>query len=135
MESFNPRHRSSLTKLLAEGKPLRFLEAHNGISALIVENTKIGQGEKTVQYDGLWVSSLTDAAAKGIPDAELSGPEGRSLSLDEIINATNKPIIVDVDTGGTPPQFQYFLGKLDRLGVSGVIVEDKTFPKLNSLDP
>jgi phosphoenolpyruvate mutase len=129
------RKRISLRKLLAEKKPLRFLEAHNGISALIVENTIIQQRDKTIEYDGIWASGLTDSAAKGIPDAELSGPEGRSSSLEEIVNATTKPIIVDVDTGGTLAQFQYFVKKLERVGVSGVIVEDKKFPKLNSLDP
>lgn len=124
----------SLLDLLAVKKPLRFLEAHNGISALIVENTKIQQGEQSIQYDGIWISSLTDSAAKGIPDAELSGTDGRCTSLDEIINVTTRPIIVDVDTGGTPAQFQYFVKKLERIGVSAVIVEDKKFPKLNSLD-
>lgn len=124
----------SLLDLLRAKKPLRFLEAHNGISALIVENTKIQQGEQSIQYDGIWISSLTDSAAKGIPDAELSGPDGRCTSLDEIINVTTKPILVDVDTGGTPAQFQYFVKKLERIGVSAVIVEDKKFPKLNSLD-
>jgi len=135
VESIGRRNRPSLRKLLSERRPLRFLEAHNGISALIVENAKVSQGENAVEYDGIWVSSLTDAAAKGIPDAELPGPEGRILSLDEIVNVTTKPIIVDVDTGGSVGQFQYFLRKLEQIGVSGIIVEDKTFPKLNSLDP
>jgi phosphoenolpyruvate mutase len=129
------RKRIPLRRLLAEKKLLRFLESHNGISALIVANTKIQQRDKTIEYDGIWVSSLTDSAAKGIPDAELSGPEGRCSSLEEIASATTKPIIVDIDTGGTLAQLQYFVKKLERIGVSGVIVEDKKFPKLNSLDP
>lgn len=127
-------HRASLRKLLTKKRPLRFLEAHNGISALIIENTRIQQGEMPVEFDGVWISSLTDSAAKGIPDAELIGADGRYISLEEIVNVTTKPIIVDVDTGGTPPQFQYFVKKLERVGVSAIIVEDKKFPKLNSLD-
>jgi phosphoenolpyruvate phosphomutase len=131
----NSNYRMSLRNLLTEKKPLRFMEAHNGISALIVENTKIQQGEKQVEFDGIWISGLTESAAKGIPDAELIGPDGRCICLEEIVNVTTKPLIVDGDTGGTPAQFQYFAKKLERLGVSAVIVEDKRFPKLNSLDP
>lgn len=125
----------SIRKLLTEARPLRFLEAHSGIAGLIVENTKIQEGSKTVQYDGIWISSFTDSGSRGMPDAELSGPEARCLLLDEIANVTTKPIIVDVDTGGSLAQFQYYVRSLDRIGASATILEDKIFPKLNSLDP
>jgi phosphoenolpyruvate phosphomutase len=125
----------ALRQLLEEKRPLRFLEAHNGISALIVENTRIQQGDRTVQYDGIWVSSFTDSAAKGIPDAEIIGLESRSALVGEISNVTSKPIIVDADTGGSIAQFQYYVKQLERAGASGLVLEDKVFPKLNSLDP
>jgi phosphoenolpyruvate phosphomutase len=125
----------NLLKLLGQNKPLRFLEAHNGISALIIENAAIEQGEKKVQFDGIWVSSFTDSASRGLPDAELSGPETRCLLVDQIANLTTKPIIVDVDTGGSLAQFQYYIKSLERIGASAAIVEDKVFPKRNSLDP
>jgi len=124
-----------LKQLLACRRPLRFLEAHNGISALVVEETRIQQEDKTIEYDGIWVSSFTDSAAKGIPDAEILGPESRIALVDEIAKVTNKPIIVDVDTGGSLAQFQYYMQGVQRAGGAGVIIEDKSFPKLNSLDP
>ena len=129
------RRSDLIRQLLDERRPLRFLEAHSGISALIVENTKIQQGERTVEYDGIWVSSLTDSGSKGIPDAEILGPESRCALVAEIANVTTKPVIVDADTGGSFAQFQYFVKNIERAGASGLVVEDKVFPKLNSLDP
>ncbi|UCH72472.1 MAG: isocitrate lyase/phosphoenolpyruvate mutase family protein [Thermoplasmatales archaeon] len=70
-----------------------------------------------------------------MPDAEVVGYESRIHTIDEILNVTNKPLIVDGDTGGSPSQFEFFVKKLERLGVSAVIIEDKVFPKRNSLDP
>lgn len=124
-----------IKSLLALKRPLRFLEAHNGLSALVVESTRIQHGDKTIEYDGSWLSSFADSAAKGIPDAELTGPESRCAVLSEMVNVTKKPILVDGDTGGSLAQFQYLVGRLQRSAAAGVVVEDKTYPKLNSLDP
>jgi phosphoenolpyruvate phosphomutase len=90
---------------------------------------------ETIEFDGFWESSLTDTASKGMPDAEVVGYESRLHTIDEILNVTTKPIVVDGDTGGSPSQFEYFVKKLERLGASAVIIEDKVFPKRNSLDP
>lgn len=124
-----------IESLLVQKRPLRFLEAHNGLSALVVETTRIQQGDKAIEYDGSWLSSFADSAAKGIPDAELTGPESRCAILSEMVNVAKKPILVDGDTGGSLAQFQYLVGRLERSGAAGVVVEDKIFPKLNSLDP
>jgi phosphoenolpyruvate phosphomutase len=86
------------------------------------------------EYDGLWESSLTDSATKGMPDASIVGYDSRTHTIDEILNVTTKPIIVDGDTGGEPVQFEYLVRHLERLGVSAVIIEDKVYPKRNSLD-
>ncbi len=113
---------------------VRIIEAHNGLSALIGERASVDQNGEAVEFDGFWESSLTDTAAKGMPDAEIVGYDSRSDTIDEILNVTTKPMIVDGDTGGSPAQFEYFVKRLERLGVSAVIIEDKTFPKRNSLD-
>jgi phosphoenolpyruvate phosphomutase / 2-hydroxyethylphosphonate cytidylyltransferase len=111
-------------------KPLvRVLEAHNGLSALIVENIKSNGKE----FDAIWESSLTDSASKGKPDIELVDFTSRIQRINEILEVTTKPIIVDGDTGGTPEHFSYMVKTLERLGVSAVIIEDKKFPKINSL--
>jgi len=129
------KRRASLKKKIKKKGFIRIIEAHNGLSALIGQKVKVEQKKETIEYDGFWESSLTDTASKGMPDAEIVGHESRLHTIDEILNVTTKPIIVDGDTGGSPSQFEYLVKKLERLGVSAVIIEDKVFPKRNSLDP
>ena len=112
----------------------RILECHSGLSGIIAERAKVKKGGQVIEYDGLWESSLTDSATKGLPDASIVGYDSRTHTVDEILNVTTKPIIVDGDTGSEPAQFEYLVRHLERLGVSGVIIEDKVFPKRNSLD-
>ena len=112
----------------------RILEAHNGLSGIIAENVRVQKNGMTLEYDGIWESSLTDSASKGLPDASIVGYDSRIHTIDEILNVTSKPIVVDGDTGGEPAQFEYLVQHLERLGVSAVIIEDKIYPKRNSLD-
>ena len=112
----------------------RILEAHSGLSGIIVESAKVQNGEQVIEYDGIWESSLTDSATKGLPDASIVGCDSRAHTIDEILNVTTKPIVVDGDTGGDPAQFEYLVKRLERLGVSAVVIEDKVYPKRNSLD-
>jgi len=118
-----------LRRLLESKKISRFLEAHNGISALIVENIKYENKE----FDGIWISSLTDSVAKGKPDIELPDLSDRISNINEILEVTTKPLIVDGDTGGKIEHFKHLVRTLERLGVSAVIIEDKIGLKKNSL--
>lgn len=119
-----------LRRLLDAKDIVRFLEAHNGLSGLIVEHTKILKDNNPQEFDGMWISSLTDSAAKGKPDIELVA---RMDTLNHIIEATTKPIIVDGDTGGRTEHFVFTVRALERLGVSAIIIEDKVGLKKNSL--
>jgi phosphoenolpyruvate phosphomutase len=131
----SPDKRRALLKQKIEKKGfVRVIEVHNGLSALIGERAKVKQKKDFIEFDGFWESSLTDTASKGLPDAEIVGYESRIHTIDEILNVSTKPIIVDGDTGGSPSQFEFLVKKLERLGVSAVIIEDKVFPKRNSLD-
>ena len=112
----------------------RILEAHSGLSGIIAERARLERDGEVIEYDGLWESSLTDSASKGLPDASIVGYDSRTHTIDEILNVTTKPIIVDGDTGIEPVQFGYLVNRLERLGVSAVIIEDKVYPKRNSLD-
>ena len=112
----------------------RILESHSGLSGIVAERARVEKNGQVIEYDGLWESSLTDSATKGMPDASIVGYDSRVHTIDEVLNVTTKPIIVDGDTGGEPAQFEYLVKHLERLGVSGVIIEDKVFPKRNSLD-
>jgi len=133
--SISPDKRRTLLKEKIEKKGfVRIIEVHNGLSALVGERASVKQKDKTIEFDGFWESSLTDTASKGMPDAEVVGYESRLHTINEILNVTTKSIIVDGDTGGSPAQFEYFVKHLERLGVSAVIIEDKVFPKRNSLD-
>ena len=100
------------------------LEAHNGLSSRIVEQSN---------FDGIWVSSLTESASKGLPDNVLTSGEERVRTIKEIRRTSTKPIIVDWDTGGQTEHFTFWLKELERVGVSAVVIEDKSFPKRNSL--
>lgn len=127
--------RKSLRNLLKEKDLIRVIEAHNGISAIIANNTHYEMEGELYEFDAIWESSLTDSAAKGYPDAEIVGPESRYETIRQILNSSTKPIIVDGDTGGDATNFEYFIRTLEDMGVSMVIIEDKVFPKRNSLDP
>ena len=123
----------SLKELIYLKKPIRILEAHNGLTGLIVEKTKIEKEGKVKEFDGMWISSLCDSTAKGKPDIELVDLTSRLNTINEILEVTTKPIIVDGDTGGQIEHFVYTVKTLERLGVSAIIIEDKTGLKKNSL--
>ncbi len=125
---------NQLHRLLSAEKTVRAMEAHNGLSALIVENTQFKDKQgKVEQFDALWVSSLTDSIAKGKPDTELVDRTSRLATINEILEVTTKPIIVDGDTGGHTEHFVHTVRTLERLGVSAVVIEDKNGLKRNSL--
>lgn len=130
-----PAERRKLLKnLLKKQKYVRILEAHNGISALVANDSFIKENGEKVEFHGMWESSLTDSASKGYPDAEIIGFDSRMANIRQILNVTNKPIIVDGDTGGEASNFEYMVKTLEMNGVSAVIIEDKVFPKRNSLE-
>ena len=125
--------RGRLRDLLAMKPTVSILEAHSGITGLIAENTVVVKEGKAFQFDGMWVSSLCDSTAKGKPDIELVDMSSRLRTIDDIMEVTTKPIILDGDTGGLIEHFVYNIKTLERMGVSAVIIEDKTGLKKNSL--
>ncbi len=129
-----PDIRRRLLRRQIEAKPIvTVLEAHNGLTGLIVENTHVTVDQKRKEFDAIWISSLTDSTAKGKPDIELVDVTSRMETINQILEVTTKPIIVDGDTGGLPEHFSYLVKTLERLGVSAVIIEDKAGLKKNSL--
>lgn len=122
-----------LRKILNAKKFVRVLEAHNGLSGLIVENTKVNSNGINKEFDAIWLSSLTDSTAKAKPDTECVDLTSRIASLNEILEVTTKPIVFDGDTGGIAEHFIFGIKTLERLGVSAIIIEDKIGLKHNSL--
>ena len=133
-QGITPGNRIKTLRRLISIKPIvRIMEAHNGLTGLIVEKTSIMKDGKKIEFDGIWESSLTDSTSKGKPDTELVDFTSRFQSIEEILEVTTKPIIVDGDTGGKVEHFKFRVKTLERLGVSAIIIEDKIGSKRNSL--
>lgn len=130
--TFNTRS-SYLRRLLKVKSIIRVNEVHHGLSGLITEKTIAERDGKTVRFDGMWSSSLTDSAAKGKPDIEAIDMTSRMQSVNEIFEVTTLPMIFDGDTGGKLEHFPFTVRSLERLGVSAIMIEDKTGLKKNSL--
>ena len=125
--------RGRLRRMIEAKGLITAMEAHDGLTGLIVENTVVHQDGGGHQFDAIWVSSLCDSTAKGKPDIELVDMTSRFRTIEDITEVTTKPIIFDGDTGGKTEHFVYTVRSLERLGVSMVIIEDKTGLKKNSL--
>lgn len=126
-----PQMRQGMLKRLLEAKPLvRVIEAHSGLTGLIAETVSVEGDNSIREFDGIWLSSLTDSALKAKPDIEYVD---RMTSISDILETTTKPIIFDGDTGGVTEHFVFMVRTLERLGVSAVIIEDKKGLKRNSL--
>ena len=129
-----PQARMKTLRRLITAKPIvRILESHSGLTGLIIENTSIQKGNKTLEFDGMWASSLTDSTSKGKPDIEAVDLTTRLHDLNDTLEVTTKPVIFDGDTGGKPEHFPFMVRTLQRLGISAVIIEDKIGLKQNSL--
>lgn len=129
-----PERRGAILRRIMEVKPIvRILEVHNGLTGRIVEKAKIEKHEEIKEFDGMWLSSLTDSVSKGKPDNGSVDFSSRQNTIDQIFEVTTKPMIVDADNGGFPEHFALMVKTLERLGVSAVIIEDKVGLKANSL--
>lgn len=129
-----PDIRRATLRRLIEAKPIvRLMEAHSGLSGLIIENVSVQKEDGLHAFDGMWSSSLTDSTDKGKPDIEAVDLTTRLQSVTDILECTTKPIVFDGDTGGMPEHFVFTVRTLERNGVSAVIVEDKKGLKKNSL--
>jgi phosphoenolpyruvate phosphomutase len=125
--------RARLKKEISMKGLVNAIETHSGLTGLIAEDTIVYENGGARQFDAMWVSSLCDSTAKGKPDIELVDMTSRYRTIDDIMEVTTKPIIFDADTGGLTEHFVYTVRTLERMGVSMVIIEDKTGLKKNSL--
>lgn len=125
--------RKRLRQLLKLRPVVKTIEVHSGLTGLIAEKTVVEHEGELDQFDAMWLSSLCDSTAKGKPDIELVDMSSRLRTVDDIMEVTTKPIILDGDTGGLIEHFVYNVRTLERMGVSAVIIEDKTGLKKNSL--
>ena len=127
------RRRGQLKRLLNAKALVRVIETHSGLSSLIVDNLEVDVKNSKRSFDAVWSSSLTDSTNKGKPDIEAVDTTDRAITISSIFEVTTKPMIYDGDTGGKPEHFAFTVRTLERLGVSAIIIEDKTGLKKNSL--
>ncbi len=130
----SPQNRvSRLKRLISSKNIVRILESHNSLTGLIIENLKLEKKNKNLEFDGMWSSSLTDSATKGLPDNSSLSFSARISSLNDIMDVTTKPVVFDADNGGQIEHLPYLIRSLERSGVSAIIMEDKIGLKKNSL--
>ena len=129
-----PEYRRKRLRQLLEIRPVvKAIEVHSGLTGLIAEKTVVEHNGELDQFDAMWISSLCDSTAKGKPDIELVDMTSRFRTIDDVTEVTTKPIIFDGDTGGLTEHFVYTVRTLEKMGVSAIIIEDKTGLKKNSL--
>jgi len=124
---------SRLKRLMSSKDIVRILESHNSLTGLIIDKINILENNKTIGFDGMWSSSLTDSATKGLPDNSSLSFSARISSLNDIMDVTTKPLVFDADNGGLIEHIPFLVRSLERSGVSAIIMEDKVGLKKNSL--
>ena len=127
------QRKSKLKRLMNAKSIVRIIEAHSGLSALIVENLNFYKKNEFLEFDGIWSSSLTDSTLRGKPDNQSVDYSTRINGLNDILETSLKPIIFDADNGGRIEHLPYLVKNLERLGVSAIVIEDKKGLKKNSL--
>lgn len=125
--------KSKLKRLLKSKKIVKILEAHNPIGGLLIDNLFYSDEKKFDQIDGVWCSSLTDSTSRGKPDNGSLDLTTRSSWLSEMFEVSSKPVIFDADNGGPKEHLKFLVNKLEKIGVSAVVIEDKIGIKINSL--
>jgi len=129
-----PEVRLKRLRRLINARPLtRLIEVHNGLTGLLVERLQVEDAGRTREFDGMWASSFTDATTRGKPDIEAVDFSARITTVNDILEVTTKPMLFDANTGGRPEHLAFTVRSLERLGVSGVVIEDKVGLKNNSL--
>ena len=122
----SPDNRVSMLKRLMNSKEIvRVLESHNSLTGLIVDKINIKKNNKIIEFDGMWSSSLTDSATKGLPDNSSLSFSARISSLQDMLDVTRKPVVFDADNGGQIEHLPFLVRSLERSGVSAIIMEDK----------
>ncbi|MBT5495102.1 MAG: phosphoenolpyruvate mutase [Alphaproteobacteria bacterium] len=118
------RKTTRFREMLTSPETSFIMEAHNGLSAKIVEETG---------FEGVWASGLSMSAALGVRDSNEASWTQVLEVLEFMADATSIPILVDADTGyGNFNNFRRLVNKLIQRDIAAVCIEDKLFPKTNS---
>jgi phosphoenolpyruvate phosphomutase len=131
---FSSENRVSRLKRLLNSKTIvRLIECHSPLVGMVIESLKLERKNKFIEFDGLWSSSLTDSLLFAKEDNQSLDLSARIQTLNYTLESTSKPILMDVDNGGRNEHLDNLIKNLERLGVSGIMMEDKVGEKINSL--
>jgi len=117
---------SEILRKNLETKPiLKIGGAFDAMSAKLVEING---------FDAIWAGSFAISATHALPDASiLTMTEFLSVAAN-MVESCKIPVIADCDTGfGGPSNVSHMIKKYENSGIAGVSIEDKIFPKQNSL--
>ena len=85
-------------------------------------------------FDAIWASGFGISSARALPDAGIITMTELLDAVTFMSEACNIPVIADCDTGyGGPNNVAHLVKKFENAGIGGICIEDKTFPKENSL--
>ena len=130
----NKNNRTSFLRRLINIKDIvRIVETHSPLASILAEKKKIISKNEIKEFDGFWSSSLADSLLKGKPDNQSLELSKRISGIDDIMDVTSKPLIIDADNGGRIEHISFLVKTLERIGVSAMIIEDKKGLKRNSL--
>jgi len=114
-----------LRKLIEEKPIVKVGGAYDALSAKLVE---------TSGFDAIWAGSFAISATHALPDASILTMTDFLRATENMVDACNIPVIADCDTGfGGPANVSHAVKKYEKAGIAGISIEDKIFPKQNSL--
>ena len=115
----------SLVKLLDNQPIVKVCGAYDAMSAKLVELSG---------FDAVWAGSFAISAINNVPDASILTMTEFFTAASNMAHACEIPVIADCDTGyGDATNVRYMIKKYEAAGIAGICIEDKTFPKQNSL--
>ena len=115
----------NLVKLLDNQPIVKVCGAYDAMSAKLVELSG---------FDAVWAGSFAISAIHNVPDASILTMTEFFTAASNMANACEIPVIADCDTGyGDATNVRYMVKKYENAGIAGICIEDKTFPKQNSL--
>ena len=114
-----------LRKKLESNSIVKVGGAFDAMSAKLVE---------TSGFDAVWAGSFAISATHALPDASILTMTEFFDAASSMVSTCEIPIIADCDTGyGGPSNVTHMVKKYESAGISSICIEDKTFPKQNSL--
>ena len=116
---------NKLRQLINKKSIVKVGGAYDALSAKLVE---------TSGFDAIWAGSFAISATHALPDASILSMTDFLRVSENMVDACNIPVIADCDTGfGGPANVSHAVKKYEKAGISGICIEDKIFPKQNSL--